>query len=213
MKTIKSLYKLAATAALLTGFAINFNACTEQSPLQHSETGKKLNFLSLDDLPFLDKGDGRSPEGRTVSTTVTRRAGGRLRMAFQKRAELVEFENTTAVVTLDILPHSVNNRTEISLTARMMKAIVFGNIDMEYAPHGLVFNRPAILNIRGENLDLSELDPAIIDRFGLYYIDQETGQWEEMETDEIYINIATGVIRIVKARLPHFSRYALAWSN
>ena len=214
MKTIKKLFKVAATSALLTVFAVNFNACTEQSPMQHSETGQKLNFVSLEGLSSLDKQSrSHSPEGRTVSTTVTRKDGGRLRMAFQNKAELAEFENTTAVVTLDVLPYSVDRPTEISLTARMMKAIVYGDIDMEYSPHGLIFNKPALLNIRGENLDLSELDPATIDLFGLYYINQETGQWEAMETDEIYIDIASGIVRVVNARLPHFSRYALAWSN
>ena len=62
MKTIKNRLKSLAAAALLTGLAMNFNACSEQSPL-NSETQDAEQFAAsnvsteivLDDGPLSEE--------------------------------------------------------------------------------------------------------------------------------------------------------------
>ena len=45
MKSVKKIVKTLTAAALLTGLAINFNACTEQSPLS-SQTENAVSVLA-----------------------------------------------------------------------------------------------------------------------------------------------------------------------
>ncbi len=73
MKTIKKLSKLAATGVLMSAFALNFNASSEQSPLDSSKTGKgELNFLKI--------GESVTRLSKKVSTSefVTYKDGGEL---------------------------------------------------------------------------------------------------------------------------------------
>ena len=69
-----------------------------------------------------------------------------------------------------------------------------------------IFNPPAIIDITASGVDLSGVDPASVN---IYYDNQETGQWEVMESDQIVVNQNEGRIEIVGAKLPHFSRYSI----
>ena len=83
-------------------------------------------------------------------------------------------------------------------------------VDMEFGPHGTTFLMPVLLNITAVGLDLSEANEETLD---LYYDNPDTGQWEKVERENVIITKSTGTLQIVNARIPHFSRYAVAWSN
>jgi len=43
----------------------------------------------------------------------------------------------------------------------------------------------------------------------IFYDNQENGQWEPMQRDDVLIDVDAGSVKVVNARLPHFSRYAI----
>ncbi len=87
--------------------------------------------------------------------------------------------------------------------------ILLGNVDVTFTPHGITFSSPALLNIEASGLDLANIPSKI----GCYYDNPDTGQWEKMETGDVIIKQDEGYIKIIDAQIPHFSRYAVAWSN
>ena len=63
MKTLRNLITTATTGLLLTGLALNFNACTEGSPLQSGENEAGVSNIAL------AKGKSKYPE--YISKTFT----------------------------------------------------------------------------------------------------------------------------------------------
>ena len=59
-------------------------------------------------------------------------------------------------------------------------------------------------------LNLKKVNPATL---AIYYDNTETGQWEKMEAEQVIVNEKYGFLRIVDGQIPHFSRYAVAWSQ
>ena len=66
MKTIKNRLKSLAAAALLTVLAINFNACSEQSPLQPSDNQTANSISTLSKVKV--NGNGNNAGKASVST-------------------------------------------------------------------------------------------------------------------------------------------------
>jgi hypothetical protein len=200
-------YRMLLTS-VMTAMLLSLYSCSNNNPMESpagDTTG--LNFVDVTiDAPALDKG-GDPGMLATERAWISKKDGGLLR--YVRRG--IHVKDRIARVILEVLPDGVDESLEISLA--LEKGIFFGTIGMQYAPHGLVFNKPAILNIRAENLDLSALDAATIDKLQLYYDNRVTGKWELMQCDKIVIDIEAGILRVVNGRLPHFSRYALAWSN
>ncbi len=198
MTTIKKLTSALTTAALLTGLALNFNACSEQSPVS-SETAnnltvkKELNILKL----------GISPNSlkkvTEVSKWITVQNGGQLSLYHENGDLGVEVE-------LTILPGTISQDAEVKLTVDDENFM--GNVDVVFSPHGVTFSQPAVLNMYAEGLDFSGYN---LDDIDLYYDNQETGEWELMERDDFYIeqDAEGGEIRVTNGKLPHFSRYAI----
>jgi len=114
-------------------------------------------------------------------------------------------ELSFAEVSLDILPGAVDADVEIEVNLETTELV--GGVAMTFSPHGTVFNTPAILNIEAHGVDFTGVDPNAID---IFYDNQETGQWEPMPRDQIIVDVISGIIRVINAQLPHFSRYALA---
>ena len=66
-----------------------------------------------------------------------------------------------------------------------------------------------LFNIEAKYVDLTGVDPSAV---GLYYVN-DNGEWEKMKTKEISVKIDDGIIKIVDAEIPHFSRYAIGWGE
>ena len=81
-------------------------------------------------------------------------------------------------------------------------------IDATFYPHGITFSgdKPALLNIGAKNVDLSGVNPNTL---RLYYDNEETGQWEEIQTYDIIVKQDEGYVKVINAELWHFSRYAI----
>jgi hypothetical protein len=82
-----------------------------------------------------------------------------------------------------------------------------GDMDVIFGPHGLKFSKPANLDIEVKHIDLSQLGS---DNLSVYYYNGDTGNWEKMNVKKIKVEKKKdGKIKVEKAELPHFSRYAL----
>ena len=209
----------------MTAFSLNFNACTDQSPL--SSTGE--NPFAQDNVQLIDLGDAFASLNKgefKVSAVVTPEDGGQLVLikgkAFKDQEkdfkesgeiEIVDDDSLDIVgfgkkagfvITLTVLPHSVKDTTELSLI--MDKK----SFDMEFGPGGTVFANPALLNIIAVNLNLKKVN---LETLGIYYDNPETGQWQKIASENVVVDEEHGFLRIRNAQIPHFSRYAVAWSN
>ena len=107
------------------------------------------------------------------------------------------------IVDLRVPANSIDNSKTITATFDDNDNI--GEADLVFGPHGTQFSTPALLTMECLNFDLSGLNP---DDIKFYYLN-ENGQWEEHPCHEIVISIEWGVIRVVDAQIPHFSRYAI----
>jgi len=77
MKTIKKLSKLAVAGVLMTAYALNFNACSEQSPLSSTDESP----FAQDNVQLIDLGDAFASLSKgelKVSAVVTPEDGGQL---------------------------------------------------------------------------------------------------------------------------------------
>jgi len=225
MKAIKKLSKLAITGILMTAFALNFNACTDQSPL--SSTGE--NPFAQDNVQLIDLGDAFASLSKgelKISAVVTPEDGGQLVLIkgkafkeqqkdFKKSGEIEIIDEDSLnivgfgkkagfIVSLTVLPHSVKDTTELSLIMDKKR------FDMEFGPPGTVFSNPALLNIIAVNLNLKKVN---LETLAIYYHNPETGQWHKIDSENVVVDKEHGFLRIRNAPIPHFSRYACAWSN
>ena len=110
-----------------------------------------------------------------------------------------------AKVSLQVLPNSIDQDKDIEIAFETTE--LTGGVAVVFQPHGTIFAPEAILNIEAHGVDLSNVD---IDRINIYYDNQETGVWEPMERDQIIIDVENGTVKVVNAKLPHFSRYGIA---
>jgi len=197
MKTIKKLSKLAVTGILMTAFALSFNACSKRSPL--SSTDERP--FSRDNVQVIDLGDAFISLNKgefKVSAVVTPEDGGQLVLikgkAFKDQKkdfkedgeieiidddslDIVGFgEKSGFVVTITVLPNSVQDTTELSLSMDKKR------FDMEFGPPGTVFSNPALLNIIAVNLNLKKVN---LETLGIYFGNPETGQWQKINSENV----------------------------
>ena len=227
MKTTKTT-SIFLTALLAMGLTFNFFACSENSPL----TPESQEASQQQDLNILVRGDALGSHSLKksfeTSAWVTPKRGGTLFIVLGPDDFVEHFEDRNdgegdddeedddgfkkanygtepgIMVKLRVRRRSVKKRTKLSLT------LDDEYVDMQFGPEGLVFKRPALLNIVAIGLDLANANLETLD---IYYDNPETGRWEKVRRKKVIVDKDIGLVKIVNARLPHFSRYAVAWSN
>ncbi|MFC2085491.1 hypothetical protein ACFLS9_10565 [Bacteroidota bacterium] len=65
------------------------------------------------------------------------------------------------------------------------------------------FLKPATYNVSYTGIDLSGIDPALVN----FVYQAEDGSVENMEYDRIDVDSSTGLLSVVNAKIPHFSRF------
>lgn len=109
-----------------------------------------------------------------------------------------------ASIKLQVLPASVDTVTTLSVTAKRKR------LALDFGPHGTVFKHDALLTITAVGLKLKGINPEGIN---VFYYNSESGAWEQVNCDNVIVHEKRGFVRVTNARIPHFSRYALAWSE
>ena len=103
--------------------------------------------------------------------------------------------------TLKIPKNAFSGNTDISMAADQDYA------GLIFAPH-MVFNKSLNLNLTFTGLNFQELGIKN-DKVGFYNID-DNGNLTPVPNNGVFINYATGTIKVVGAQIDHFSRYAFA---
>ena len=199
MKLSKLIKKTLGIA--LAALAITFSGCDQQNnviapdssaqkerPTAVAADGKTIQFIGFNE-------NHRSSLNKvyTVEKWVNKQNGGQVIL----RSVDVDYR-------LDILPNTLDESKFISMTYDDLNNA--GYFDVVFGPHGTQFSSPALLDIRMKNLDLTGINPNLIN---LYYVN-DNGQWEKMVVGSIEVDIAQGYLIVYDAQIPHFSRYAVA---
>jgi hypothetical protein len=107
-------------------------------------------------------------------------------------------------INLTIPGYSIAENSYISMSTD--DAFLLGDVYLTFGPHGTIFNPPALLDFKVSGLNLSGVDPDLVN---VYYENEETGLWELMPSTSIIVDVEAGYIEVDDAQFPHFSRYAI----
>lgn len=187
---------------LILFFGALFGGCDQNGvvdPLQHSVTAEGINktggvstignlLVSLISLP---SGEGKNIPVSTTQT-VTRSGGGKLQLSYTYKSFLGI--NVSRTATFTVAPYAVKKNVDVTMS---FDTTCLG---VRFKPEGLVFSKPALLDFSANGLNILNV------LYNLYW-DDENGNYVQMKTDGISINVLTGSLTCSKAQIPHFSRY------
>ena len=199
LNRIKSSLK---TGIIIAGIVSFFAGCSNNtSPVSPAaEPGNEIRFLKIAEVaPHLAK---------RISTTklITRKKGGEIRLQYKAadKEKPLKIE-----VRLKVKANSISRDATFNRGIEGSCDLV-GDFSVDCEPHGLVFSEPALLNIEVEHANLPVIDASMLD---VVYVNQETGTWDLMPYKELKIDLKKGKLELKDAKIPHFSRYAIAHSR
>ena len=132
-----------------------------------------------------------------VTKTINGDNGGELKI---KESYIAEDGHTVKIdVKFKIKKNSFSGNVDITMTIDDDYAAVW------FTPH-MVFNKPTKLDAKFEGINLKELE-LISGNYDFVSIDNN-GSIETIDYHEIKVKESNGEIRVKKAKLNHFSRYA-----
>ncbi len=195
MKKVQYLSRLCCLLICISLLMV-FIACEQKEPLStdlnNSNTSPQIQFLSFADLANSLKKE------TTVYQWIDADRGGVINLEHNGDAGLY-IKNKFI-----IWPYTMSESAEIGIS--IDDETFEGCMDVKFSPHGIVFSQPASLNIYASGLDF---DGVNTDELGIYYDNEETGAWEEMECDEFNVYPDEGKLSVKNAKIPHFSRYGI----
>ncbi len=192
MKPVKKIIKSLTTAALLTGLAISFNACTEQSPFAPAENDADTSITTLAKKGKKDKKDKDKNYAFSGSTTLKFKKGA------YKGGKIQLGQGSKLTIPKNSLTPPAGTPAGADVTITMNVELVNGELIFTFGPHGCQFNPAAKLRI-----DYGDFG---VELPGLYYL--ENGEYVEQAPDHVDTQG-----KFMLLHFDHFSRYALAWSN
>lgn len=188
----RKLFTTKVLAVLIISISI-FMAC-QQQPSLAPDLGSSIEnqqSQSIRIIPFKDQFSGLK-KVMTATSFVSWDQGGSLAL-FNESAPYIS-------LSLEVPAQSIDQDRDISVNLET------DLLQTNFGPHGTTFQDPAILNLEAGGLDLDGVDPASL---GVYYIDEDTGALELMDTQDIQVDFDRSTVKVVNARIPHFSRYAI----
>ena len=188
MKPVKKIVKTLTAAALLTGLTINFNACTEQSPLS-SQTENSVSVLAK------GKPGGQESEYNYPLSTDLTFLYVNPNQGFQGGQLKVENGTTFSFKGGSLTPPSGSTDDRIILSMEVDKDITKNELLFTFGPSGCQFNPSATIWFNYGDLGISA--PK------LYYVDSN-GNYIEQSPEKIDYRGNKMLIRV-----DHFSRYAI----
>ncbi len=170
--------------------------CEQQSPVDpFEEASDRLQFVEL------EKGGVPFTKMVTETDTVSPDDGGMIDLEYLRGvAQGVR-------MTFQVLPNSIPDSSAITLG--LDTKIIGSSVDMTFGPSGTKFDPYALLNIETKGLNLNNVN---VETLAFYYVDSND-ELVEMPCDDIQVDVRAGVIKVINAKVPHFSRYAIAFSK
>ena len=187
MKSVKKIVKTLTAVVLLTGLAINFNACSEQSPLQSSDDTTSTK-RAPGELNILKSKSGVSLNKLFVqSKLITVANGGRIEVG----------DTVHGKSRLNFKSGDVSQDVLVTFSFESTGLLEGG---AEFSPHGTTFNNPVEIRLSYKDADLTGINEEDIQ---IWYFNEEENVWELIASD-----VHTGS-KYVKGYINHFSRYAI----
>lgn len=144
---------------------------------------------------------------KSMTSWIEKDKGGKLKLEF--KLEMDEEKKLELKCELKIHKYSIPQDMELKMSVDPDK--VYSDLDVVFGPHGLKFSEDADLHfeIKGKKIHLDGINPENV---WIYYDNKEDGCWEKMQCEKLKIKIEDDKfeIKLEKAKLPHFSRYALS---
>jgi len=189
MKKIGNFIASLTAAVLLTGLAINFNACSEQSPMS-SQTEQSASVLGKGKP---GGGGGESEYNYPLFTDLTFLANSK--GSFQGGQLKVENGTTFSFKSGSLTPPSGWTDDRIILTMEVERDTNDNELQFKFGPSGCQFNPSATIWFNYEDLGISA--PK------LYHVDSD-GNYIEQSPEKIDYRGNKMLIKV-----DHFSRYAI----
>ena len=187
MKLVKYILFSVTIVVFAAGLILNFNSCSEQSPLESSD-----------------------------ETISTKRAPGELKILKTKTAslnkvfveeKLVKVEDGRKIKVGDdehgesVIHFKPGDVSQDVLVRFYWESEGFLQGGVEFSPHGTTFNNPVKIKLSYKDADLGDINENDI---RIWYFNETDGTWE----------LIGGVVNTkkkhVKGYITHFSRYALS---
>jgi len=186
MKRIKNLILSLTAAVFILGFTLNFNACTNQSPVQSFETGAATT-RAPGELKILKSTDLSLGKLFVSQKLITVKDGG-----------IVQVGNMMhGVSSLDFKPGDVSDDVTVTFNWESTGLLEGG---AQFSPHGIYFNNPVAIKLSYKDADLTGINEATLK---IWYFNEATGLWELVASD-VHMNG-----KYIKGTIEHFSRYAI----
>ena len=187
MKALKNTLVSMTVVVFAAGSILNFNGCSEQSPLQSGD-----NTISTKRAP----GELKILKTKTASLNkvfvkeelITVDEGGKIKLGDPQHGEsLIRIKE--GAVSQDVLIRF------------FWESEGFLQGGVEFSPHGTTFNKPVKIILSYKDADLDGINEKDI---RIWYFNETDGTWE----------LSGGVVNTkkkhVKGYINHFSRYAVA---
>ena len=180
MKKFTNTIASLTTAVLLTGLTINFNACTEQSPLQS--------------------------EVSTTGFKMLKSKSASLNKVFQKTMEIDHVGGTIEVgdeihgISKIVIPEDAIAEGDTVSINFWWESTGFLEGGADFSPHGTNFNLPVRLELSYKDADLTGVNE---DSLEVRYYNETTELWELIGDQVDKVN------KMVIGYTNHFSRYAI----
>ena len=199
MKTMGKFLGTAVTGLLFAGLTLNFNACTEQSPLQSSISEADVSLTTLGKAGGNGNGEKQADNAYPQSTSRTytfksawnKYTGGNLWLPNGS-----SFHLTRGAL---IPPPGTPQGADVTITMQAEKGQADNELVFTFGPSGCQFNPPAEVWLDYSDLQLQKATLYLIEEDGTY-------------TEQAPYNIDSQGQRM-SLLIHHFSRYALAWSR
>ena len=153
MKKIRNFVAALTTALLLAGLAQNFNACTEQSPLQSEVPATGFKML---------KSKNTSLNKVFQESQVIGADGGTIRVG----------RGAQGFSKLEVPEGALDDDVLITF---WWESTGFLEGGADFSPHGTIFNELVRLELSYKDADLTGVDE---DDLEIRYYNETTGQWE-----------------------------------
>ena len=202
MNKFKNRFVSLTAGIIITGLALSFNACTEQTPLSSddNETNVSITALAKKDGKGNGKGNGDGSDqkfdiGYPQSASNTFKLQGRGYtggfVTVPNMSELFVSRNSLTP------PPDVPWGKDVTITMTVDK--VNNQLIFSFDPHGCTFSKPAEIYFNWSDLGVEVAK--------LYYID-ENGHYIEQQPDDINFQG-----KWMSLYVDHFSRYAVGWGD
>lgn len=175
---------------LLLSVVLFLSACSEKSFLNEPAANNEISFIKL---PASSEHLAKTV---TFNGMINGETGGKI---FINHSYVTSEGKSVQITGCLVIPANAFSGTmNISV-----------NLDDEYAvldfsPSPYHFNAPLKLNLQYKGLDLNSIDQ---NKVNFYYISDDAGATELINSESKVFNLSTGTIGIIKAELNHFSRF------